>query len=449
VYDDDGLPVPLPDEALPVELPPMADFRPVPGAEDSEPAPPLARAEGWASVELDLGDGPRTYRRELNTMPQWAGSCWYYLRYTDPANDREFVGKNTEHYWMAGPAPGAPGGVGLYVGGVEHAVLHLLYARFWHKVLYDLGHVSTPEPFGRLFNQGYILADAFTDERGMYVPADQVTAGPDGAASYQGRPVTRRAGKMGKSLKNGISPDEIYGRYGADTLRLYEMAMGPLSVDRPWRTDDITGVHRFLQRLWRLIIDETTGEATVTGQPADSRALRRLHQTIAEVREDYGALRFNTAIARLIELTSLLARIASDTVSASTGSAAGGQRSAGRTVSASTGLPRTLAEPLVLMLAPLAPHVAEELWSRLGHQESLTYEPFPVADEALAAEPTVALPVQVNGKTRLVISVPAGAGREEVELLLRDEPEFASLTAGLEVRRLVIVPDRIVNVVTG
>ena len=243
----------LPESALPVLLPELTDFRPEPGAD--EPVPPLARAADWATVELDLGDGVATYRRELNTMPQWAGSCWYYLRYLDPDNDAAFADPAVERYWME------PGGVDLYIGGVEHAVLHLLYARFWHKVLYDLGLVSTPEPFARLVNQGMIQADAFVDERGMYVPAADVVIAADGSASYQGRPVTRRAGKMGKSLKNGVSPDEMYRRYGADTLRLYEMAMGPLEVDKPWRTDDVIGVHRFLQRLWRCMVDEQTGSA--------------------------------------------------------------------------------------------------------------------------------------------------------------------------------------------
>jgi leucyl-tRNA synthetase len=207
VYGDDGEPVALPEEALPVLLPEMTDFRPAPDQdENSEPVPPLTRAAGWVNAELDLGDGPRAYRRELNTMPQWAGSCWYYLRYLDPANEADFVDPAIERYWMQ------PGGVDLYVGGIEHAVLHLLYARFWHKVLHDLGLVSTSEPFARLVNQGMIQADAFTDERGMYVPAAGVAVPAGGAPSYQGRPVTRRSGKMGKSLKNGISPDEMYRR---------------------------------------------------------------------------------------------------------------------------------------------------------------------------------------------------------------------------------------------
>src|SRR6185437_1020816 len=225
VYDETGLPVALPESMLPVELPPMTDFRPHAVGEDEEPKTPLSRAPGFEVVELDLGDGLRTYRRETNTMPQWAGSCWYYLRYLDPSNDQEFVDPVIERFWMAGAdEPGRVGGVDLYIGGVEHAVLHLLYARFWHKVLFDLGYVSTPEPFQRLYNQGYILADAFTNATGRYVPAAEVVetaAGP----LYEGEPAYRHYGKMGKSLKNSVSPDEIYQAYGADTLRMYEMAM--------------------------------------------------------------------------------------------------------------------------------------------------------------------------------------------------------------------------------
>ncbi|HXP56824.1 MAG TPA: leucine--tRNA ligase, partial [Streptosporangiaceae bacterium] len=284
VYDEHG-PRALPESQLPVLLPEMTDFKPVrpeagkdstAGAEESEPVPPLARAADWGEVTLDLGDGPRPYRRELNTMPQWAGSCWYYLRYLDPTNDQVFVDPEIDRYWMAAGGAGQ-GGVGLYVGGVEHGVLHLLYARFWHKVLYDLGHVTTREPFQRLVNQGYILADAFTDERGMYVAAAEVEHEADGW-TFHGRPVTRRAGKMGKSLKNSVSPDDIYDHYGADTLRLYEMATGPLDADRPWQTSDIIGVHRFLQRLWRAVVDETTGQIRVSGQPLDHESQRRLHR---------------------------------------------------------------------------------------------------------------------------------------------------------------------------
>ena len=333
-----------------------------------------------------------------------------------------------------------PRGVDLYVGGVEHAVLHLLYARFWHKVLYDYGVTSTREPFGKLFNQGYILADAFTDSRGMYVPAAEVRRQPDGW-EYDGQPVTRRSGKMGKSLKNGISPDDIYVSYGADTLRLYEMAMGPLDGDRPWHTDDITGMHRFLQRLWRLIIDESTGQTLVDPEPParpkpppgpdpppgpeppfpagplDAATARLLHRTIAAVREDFAALRFHTAIARIIELTAHASRLPR--------------------------VPRALVEPLVLMVAPLAPHIAEELWQRLGHPSSLAREPFPQADPELATTASVTLPVQVNGKVRFTIEVPAQASQQAIAELLARHPAYPREN----VARLVIVPGKIVNVV--
>jgi leucyl-tRNA synthetase len=441
VYDAAGLPVALPAEMLPVTLPDLADFaaRPLPGersgpgrrvgdAERGEPVPPLARAGDWANVELDLGAGRQAYRREVNVMPQWAGSCWYYLRYLDPDNDDAFVSPQNERYWMVpeGASPG-DGGVDLYVGGVEHAVLHLLYARFWHKVLFDLGHVSTAEPFRRLVNQGYVTADAFTDARGRYVPAAEVQQDGDGSYSHRGQPVTRRAGgKIGKSRKNSINPDDVYASYGADTLRLYEMAMGPLEADRPWRTDDIAGVHRFLQRLWRSIVDEHTGELTVDDGPADDDTRRLLHRTIKLVRESYADLRFNVAIARLQELASHAARITAERGT----------------------LPRAVAEPLALMVAPLAPHIAEELWARLGHAGSLGYEAFPEADPALAREATVVLPVQVDGKTRLRIEVPADAGAEQITAIVTGHPDLARHIGDATVTRLVVVPGRIVNVLT-
>ena len=418
VYDEaePARPIALPDHMLPVTLPEMTDFRPVPQDDESDPVPALARAPGWALVTLDLGDGPRRYRRELNVMPQWAGSCWYYLRYLDPGNEAALADPDIERYWMS------PSGVDLYVGGVEHAVLHLLYARFWHMVLYDHGVASSPEPFGKLFNQGYILADAFTDARGLYVPAAEVTR-TAGGWEYGGQPVTRRSGKMGKSLKNGVSPDDIYEAYGADTLRLYEMAMGPLDGDRPWRAHDITGMHRFLHRLWRLIIDECTGEALVStgppgqAEPLDPATSRLLHQTIAAVREDFAVLRFHTAIARIIELTAHASRLPH--------------------------VPRALAEPLVLMVAPLAPHIAEELWQRLGHPDSLAREPFPQPDPALAAPASVTLPVQVDGKVRFTIEVPAAATRDDIADLLARHPAYPR--AGIA--RLVIVPGKIASIV--
>jgi leucyl-tRNA synthetase len=441
VYDEHG-PVALPEDMLPVLLPDMTDFRPAmqDGPEAQDPVPPLARVPGWGTVTLDLGDGPKAYRRELNTMPQWAGSCWYYLRYLDPANEAAFVDPQVERYWMApsetaasetaagetAAGETAAGGVDLYVGGVEHAVLHLLYARFWHKVLYDLNHVSTPEPFARLLNQGYILADAFTDARGMYVPAAEVTTGDDGRPAYDGDPVTRRVGKMGKSLKNSVSPDEIFAAYGADTLRLYEMAMGPLDSDRPWRTDDISGVYRALQRLWRSVIDERSGKLTVDDAPLSAEAARRLNWTIKAVRHDFTHLRFHTAMARLHELNAYAAKV----------SAAEGR------------LPRGLAEPLVLMTAPLAPHIAEELWSRLGHEDMLTRAAFPAADESLAAARIVVMPVQVDGKTRFRVEVPAGADEAAVRAIVTADPGFAQHTGDSPMLRLVVVPGRIANIVT-
>src|SRR5699024_2617971 len=318
VYDEEGQAHALPESMLPVELPEVEDYRPVsfdPDDRDSEPSPPLAKAVDWVNVELDLGDGPRKYTRDTNVMPQWAGSSWYQLRYIDPTNTAQFCAPENERYWM-GPRPaehGAddPGGVDLYVGGLEHAVLHLLYARFWHKVLYDLGHVSSKEPYRRLFNQGYIQAYAYTDDRGVYVPAADVIerdgafylVTPDGEQK-----VHREYGKMGKSLKNSVTPDYICENYGADTLRVYEMAMGPLDASRAWATKDVVGAHRFLQRAWRLGVDEGSGAVTVTGDEPDEETLRAVHKAIAGVREDYAALHDNTAVAKLIELTNHLTK---------------------------------------------------------------------------------------------------------------------------------------------
>ena len=431
VYDEDGLPHALPDHLLPIELPDVDDYSPKtfdPDDADSEPAPPLAKATDWVEVELDLGQGRRTYRRDVNVMPQWAGSCWYQLRYADPANDEAFCDPENERYWL-GPrpadfGPADPGGVDLYVGGVEHAVLHLLYSRFWQKVLFDLGHVSAPEPYRRLFNQGYIQAYAYTDARGVYVPADEVSE-QDGQFFHNGEPVNREYGKMGKSLKNSVNPDEMCDRYGADTLRLYEMSMGPLDVSRPWATKDVVGAHRFLQRLWRNVVDERTGAARVTGEQPTEDDLRALHKAIAGIREDYAGLRMNTAGAKLIELNNHVTK----------------------TYSTAAGTPRALAEPLVLMLAPLAPHVAEQLWSELGHDASLAHGPFPEPDERYLVEDTVEYPIQVNGKVRSRVTVPADAGREAVAAAALAEEKIAALVDGATPKKVVVVPGRLVNVV--
>jgi leucyl-tRNA synthetase len=402
----------------------------------STPAPPLALATEWVNVELDLGDGIRPYRRETNTMPNWAGSCWYELRYLDPANNDTLVDPDVEKYWMGkqaetvvGAPVGAadPGGADLYVGGVEHAVLHLLYSRFWHKVLFDLGYVSSEEPFRKLFNQGYIQAFAFRDERGQSVPAAEVTEAkdPDGEISYtwHGERVAREYGKMGKSLKNVITPDEMFGAYGADTFRVYEMSMGPLDLSRPWETRAVVGAQRFLQRLWRNVIDETTGEVLVTDDAPDLATKRLLHRTIATLRNDFDGLRFNTAIARLIELNNALTKLAR--------------------------VPREAAEALVIMTAPVAPHIAEELWAKLGHPESLTFEDFPVADPALLVDDTVTCVVQVQGKVRDRLEVAADISEEELQAQALASDKIKVALVGKVVRKVIVRAPTLVNIVAG
>ncbi|MFI7574185.1 leucine--tRNA ligase [Micromonospora sp. NPDC049497] len=421
VYDETGAAIALPEEMLPVELPEVDDFSPKtfdPDDADSNPETPLSRRRDWVEVELDLGDGPKRYTRETNVMPQWAGSCWYELRYLDPTNPDRFVDAENERYWMAPRGEGDCGGTDLYVGGAEHAVLHLLYARFWHKVLYDLGHVSSFEPFRKLFNQGYIQAYAYTDARGAYVPAEDVTE-RDGGFYLGDTQVKREYGKMGKSLKNVVTPDEMCAAYGADTFRVYEMSMGPLEVSRPWETRAVVGAYRFLQRVWRAVVDEQTDGLRVTDAPADEATRRLLHKVIDGVRGDMEGIRFNTAIAKLIELTNGLTRL-SET-------------------------PREVAEPLVLMVAPFAPHVAEELWRRLGHETSLTYADFPVADPALLVAETVTYPVQVNGKVRGRIEVPADASEETVRAAALEA--VATSLAGKEPRKVIVVAGRMVSVV--
>ncbi|NUP28686.1 MAG: leucine--tRNA ligase, partial [Nocardia sp.] len=434
VYDETGAPHALPESMLPVRLPELDDFAPVtfdPDDANSEPSPPLAKATEWVEVELDLGDGPRTYRRDTNVMPNWAGSSWYQLRYADPTNSEEFCAKENETYWL-GPRTaehGAddPGGVDLYVGGVEHAVLHLLYARFWQKVLFDLGEVSGSEPYRRLFNQGYIQAFAYTDARGAYVPAAEVTerAGRFYWTDATGTQVevNQEYGKIGKSLKNAIAPDEICDLYGADTFRFYEMSMGPLDTSRPWATKDVIGAHRFLQRVWRLVVDEETGATRVTEDNPADETLRLLHRTIAGVDEDLAAMRDNTAGAKLIELTNHL------------------------TKAYPGGAPRSAVEPVVLMLAPLAPHMTEELWERLGHSHSLAHGPFPVADPALLTAETVEYPIQVNGKVRSRIQVDVEADQAAIEAAALADEKIAALLDGKAPRKLIVVPGRLVNIV--
>jgi leucyl-tRNA synthetase len=432
VYDEDDQPVSLPDSMLPVLLPELEDFKPQaldPNDDVTDPIPPLARSTEWREVVLDLGDGPKKYRREINVMPQWAGSCWYELRYLDPTNTDHFVDPAVEKYWM-GPADGGDGktghtgGVDLYVGGVEHAVLHLLYARFWHKILFDLGHVSSSEPFYRLFNQGYVQAFAFRDPRGQPVPASDVEE-RDGSYWYEGEKVSREYGKMGKSLKNIVTPDEMYDEYGADTFRLYEMSSGPLEASRPWNTRDVIGMQRFLQRVWRNLVDEDSGRSLVIDAPASEELRKLMHRMIDGIRADMDALRFNTAIAKLIQLNNALTQ-----ESAAVG-----------------GSPREVVVPMIQMLSPLCPHIAEELWQRLGHTNTVTFVPFPVADQSLLVEETIEYPVQINGKVRTRLTVPNEADQATIQALaLADEKVIAALDGEVP-KKIIVIPGRMVNLV--
>jgi leucyl-tRNA synthetase len=399
---------------------------------------PLSRApDSWKYVVID---GKR-FTRELNTMPQWAGSCWYYLRFCDPGNGERFVGEAAERYWMvsmkrgSGTGSSSPhaGGVDMYVGGAEHAVLHLLYARFWHKVLFDLGYVSTPEPFGRLFNQGYIQAYCYRDSRGIAVPADKVEE-RDGKFIYENEAVAREMGKMGKSLKNAVTPDEICDQYGCDTMRLYEMYLGPLDQSKLWNTRDIIGVHRFLQRLWRNFIDEETGALLVTDEPAAEPLRRLLHKTTKRVSDDMERMSYNTAIAALIELNNELVPLQS--------------------------LPREVAATMLLLLAPMAPHIAEELWQRLhaaasqagagaaaASVPSLAYEPWPTYDPALLVESTIEYPVQINGKLRGRITVAADADSAAIEAAARADAKVAASLGDKPIKKVIVIKGKMVNIV--
>lgn len=427
VYGADGRVHALPEDMLPLELPEVSDFRPRtfdPDDAHSTPESPLGRATDWMTVELDLGEGKQTYTRDQNTMPNWAGSCWYELRYTDPDNSTAFASPDNEAYWM-GPRPEAgnlSGGTDLYVGGVEHAVLHLLYARFWHKVLYDLGYVSSSEPFHRLFNQGMIEAYAYTDSRGQYVPADEVEGSEEDGFTWQGQPVNREFGKMGKSLKNIVTPDQMCADYGADTFRVYEMSMGPLDMSRPWDTRAVVGSQRFLQRLWRNIVDENTGALTVTDDAPDLATAKVLARTIHDVTVEYDNLRVNTAIAKMIVLNNHL-----------------------------TGLPRVpreAAEALVVMVAPIAPHIAEELWERLGHQGGIARATFPVVtDESLLAAEEVTCVVQVAGKVRAKVSVDPEISEADLQAKVLAEPAVVKLLDGREPKRVIVRAPKLVSLV--
>jgi leucyl-tRNA synthetase len=370
----DGEPRPLPEEQLPLTLPETNNFKPS-GTGES----PLANLTDWVATTDPVTGKPA--RRETNTMPQWAGSCWYYLRFIDPKNDRQLVDPVKERYWMP---------VDLYIGGSEHAVLHLLYARFWHKVLYDIGVVSTPEPFMKLIHQGTVLGE---DNQ-----------------------------KMSKSRGNVVNPDEMIDKFGADAVRLYEMFMGPLEAMKPWSTRGVEGITRFLDRVWRLVVGEDGGlsRAVVESEPTLDQK-RLLHQTIKKVTEDVEELRFNTAIAQMMVFTNEVTKL--------------NER------------PRSLLEPLILLLAPFAPHLCEELWERLGHQPSLARQPWPSYDPALIVSERMTIPIQINGKLRSKIEVTADASREQVIALARQDAKVREWLQGKEPRNVIYVEKKLVNFV--
>ncbi|MEM1225272.1 MAG: leucine--tRNA ligase [Planctomycetota bacterium] len=442
--DDEGTPTgvkrPVPKEQLPVRLPDLDDFKP-----HGRPEPPLAKADDdWLIVELD---GKR-YRRETNTMPQWAGSCWYYLRYIDPKNESAMVDPAKEKAWMP---------VDLYVGGAEHAVLHLLYSRFWHKVLYDRGHVSCPEPFGRLVNQGMILGEVefsgYVDATGSPVSTRDVRRDADGnRVTGEGVPVDvtslgeddvekqgdgfvlrsdptirvdSRAFKMSKSRGNVVNPDAVVKQYGADSLRLYEMFMGPLEATKPWAMTGVGGVRSFLDRVWRMIVAELEDEVclskALTDGPCDEDQRRVLHQTIRKVTEDTDAMSFNTAIAKMMEFTNFFTR--------------------------SETRPREAMEAFLILLAPYAPHLCEELWSILGHQQSIALQAWPSWDEAALVESSIEIPVQINGKVKTKIRLaPQTSVGEMGEAAMADENVIAAVS-GRRVVKTIAVPGRLVNLV--
>jgi len=401
----DGSVVPLPEDSLPLLLPELADYKPAEGGE-----PPLARATDWLRTTVPGTNMPAI--RETNTMPQWAGSCWYHLRFLDPHNNRALVDPVAEKYWMP---------VDIYVGGAEHAVLHLLYARFWHKVLYDIGVVSTKEPFLKLFNQGMILACSYRDRDGRYHESDQVTE-QDGRYFAGGVEVHRQVEKMSKSRFNVVNPDDVVEEYGADSMRLYEMFMGPLDAAKPWQMAGVSGVRRFLDRAWRIVCTESdTLQPAVQEIPAPDGLLRLRHKTVAAVTQDIEALRLNTAIARLMELANAL------------------------TVAAIR--PREVVETFVLLLAPFAPHIAEELWNKLGHQGTLAFTVWPSFDPALAADERQEYVVQVNGKLRHRFQALAGLDAAALVATAKTDPQVVSLLQGKTIVKEIAIPGRLVNFV--
>ncbi|MBX3351791.1 MAG: leucine--tRNA ligase [Phycisphaeraceae bacterium] len=427
VFDEAGNPVALREGDLPVRLPELENFKPDTGNADS-PTPLLATATDWLRVQID----GRWYTRETNTMPNWAGSCWYYLRYCDPRNAERFIGKDAERYWLgnASPEGGSPArwGVDLYMGGAEHATLHLLYARFWHKALFDLGEVSTPEPFRTLRHQGLIQSFAYQRARedgGGLVPTDMVEEREEGVFFERatGKPVTQIVAKMSKSLKNVVNPDDVIREFGADTFRLYEMYLGPIEASKPWNPRDIVGLFRFLQRVWRLGVDEETGSLRLAGA-RDEATERLLHKTIKKVGDDIDRLGFNTAIASMIEFVN------------------GAMK---------TGVTLDQLERFTLILCPFAPHIAEELWAKAHGEDAgfASLSEWPSYDESMLASETVEILVQVLGKPRDRLVAPADADEKTLERLALESPKVQEAIAGKTVRKVIVARGRLVNIVVG
>jgi leucyl-tRNA synthetase len=376
IYLEDGTVRALPESSLPVVLPELDS-----SASVKDGRSPLEAIESWVRT-TDPATG-RPARRETHTMPQWAGSCWYYLRYLDPHNDKEFVSREKERYWMP---------VDLYVGGAEHAVLHLLYARFWHKALHDLGYLATNEPFARLINQGTILG-----ENGV---------------------------KMSKSLNNVVNPDEVVGEYGADSLRLFEMFMGPLVDSKPWSTRGVEGVHRFLNRAYRMILDEEGKLLPSVRDAAPNPAQERLlHETVKKVTGDIEGLNFNTAISQMMIFVNEFLN--------------------------ADPKPRAAMETFVLLLSPFAPHLAEELWKELGHGNSLAYEAWPSFDESKIAVDSVEIIIQINGKVRSKFRAPVDSGEEALKKLVHGDANVQRHLQGRTIVKTVIVKNKLVSLVTG
>ena len=396
-------------DELPLELPEVEKYQPTGDGE-----PPLANATDWVNTTDPKTGKPA--KRETNTMPQWAGSCWYYLRYISPDWDGGPVDPDYEKYWMP---------VDLYVGGAEHAVLHLLYARFWHKVLFDLGVVSTKEPFQKLVNQGMILGEMeFTTPDGDKLAEDQVEKRGD--SFYQkGTDIKldARAHKMSKSRGNVINPDHVIEQFGADSLRLYEMFMGPLEQVKPWSTKGVDGVNRFLNRAWRLLVDEESGELRITDAEANKDQLKVLHTAIKKVTEDVDAMRFNTAISALMIFVN--------------------------EANSWDQVPAAVANDFVKLLNPFAPHIAEELWSKLGNSDTISYTEWPEFNEEYLKEDEIMYPVQVNGKVRADIFVPADKAKDKQFVLdmAKAEPKVIKYLNEGNLVKEIFVPGRIVNLV--